>query len=169
MPWLGLADVRVAFLERAARQDGASDAGIVYRAMREEMWRRLATPESLSPAKADLAGSIWFGPDGGISPIATSIQSRPVVFVAAMLGDLEMTPSAEAGIETARLLAALRYLRQLTVDDASAWMYPDPARAMGGVRTSVWDQRLAPEATAMTLLAVHETLRTFDLLERRSR
>ncbi len=44
---------------------------------------------------------------------------------------------------------------------------PRPPPAGGGVRAALWDPRMPPEATAMTMLAVAEFLRSLDALESR--
>jgi len=78
---------------------------------------------------------------------------------AAMLGDPALTPEGERPRELARLLPTLRFLRQLSAGEAESRLYPNPERASGAVRLALWDQRQPPEATAMTLIAVTETVR----------
>ncbi len=77
---------------------------------------------------------------------------------AAMLGVPGLTPANERPGELARLLPTLRFLRQLSVEEGEARLYPNPQRAMSGVRLALWDHRQPIEATAMTLLAVTDTL-----------
>ena len=43
-------------------------------------------------------------------------------------------------------------------------MTDDPETAQGGVRASLWDARQPIEATALTLLAVSDTIRALDRL-----
>jgi hypothetical protein len=85
-----------------------------------------------------------------------------------MLGDQRLTEDAEVPQETMRLLESLRFLRQLTADEAECHMYKDPAKALGGVRNSLFDQRMPPEATAMTLLAVCETIKSLEAIKARN-
>lgn len=162
MPW-------VVLLERdlARERDPAArvDAAIPLRQMRESLWKVQLQPEALPAIKQDLAGAIALDRDRDALP---SWQvARPVVAAAAMLREDRLTDPEEAARETARLLAALRFLRQLTVDESASWMLVDPPAAIGWVRASPWDHRLMPEAAAMTLLAIDESLRSLDELSRR--
>src|SRR5207249_4098581 len=93
---------------------------------------------------------------------ATWNTARPLAFGATMLADQRLTGDKERGLELARVLAGLRFLRQLEADDATAWMYPNRSRALGGVRSAPWDQRMPPDASAMSLLAVCETMKYLD-------
>jgi len=83
------------------------------------------------------------------------------------LRDPRLTERGEIQGEIVRLMEALRYLRQLTASQSEAHMYKDPAKAIGGVRASLFDQRMPPEATAMTLLTVCETLRSLEAIKKR--
>ena len=65
------------------------------------------------------------------------------------------------------MLPVLRFLRQLSVDDSSAWMCTSMEMARWGIRSAPWDQRQPPEATALTLITVCETLRSLDEIARR--
>ncbi|MFN0133464.1 MAG: hypothetical protein ACKVW3_13175 [Phycisphaerales bacterium] len=153
MPWLGWAEL--AARDRLTPETEVPSAEAL-RQMREMMWAHTLRPESLGHVRLDLAGGIVFSGTTGVLP--TWHAARPLAMVATMLRDPTLTPRESAAIETARLLAALRYLRQLSAGAAEGHMYLDPVGAMWGVRGSVWDQRITPEATATTLLAVCETI-----------
>ena len=92
--------------------------------------------------------------------------ARPLAFLASMMGDERLTSggllSGEVPGEIARLLDSIRFLRQLAAGEPEGHMYKDPERAAWGVRKSLWDQMMEPGATAMTLIAVCETLRSVE-------
>jgi hypothetical protein len=131
--------------------------------MRAELWKhQLPTGSELAE---DLSGGVLF--TTGHQPIPTWQAARPLAFVATMLGDPATTQPEEVPAELVRLLKSLRFLRQLTAEAAEAHMYKDPPRAIGGVRASLFDQRMPPEATAMTLLAVCETIKSLQAIKQR--
>jgi hypothetical protein len=79
-----------------------------------------------------------------------------------MLSDPRLTDAGERPRQTARLMGSLRYLRQLSADEFATIGFVEPKRTIWGVRSAAWDQRQPVEATAITLIAVCETLRSFD-------
>ena len=84
-----------------------------------------------------------------------------------MLGDPRLTTPAETPAEIVRLIASMRFLLQLSARGSECAFYPRADLAAGGVRAALWDPRMPPEATAMTMLAVAEFLRSLDALESR--
>lgn len=158
MPWLGWA-------EREIHDADDIPSAPALREMRSQLWAHQLQAQDLSPDDRDLAGGIVFSTNR--QPLPTWQAARPLAFVATMLGDPRLTEDKELASETVRLLEALRYLRQLTAEEPEAHMYKDPARAIGGVRASVFDQRMPPEATAMTLMAVCETIKSLDEIKAR--
>lgn len=158
MPWLGWAELAVA-------GEGDVPAAAALREMRAMVWRHQLRGEALPAASADLAGGIVF--TAGRQPLPTWHAARPLAFIATMLGDPRLTTAEELPGELARLLSALRFLRQLTAGEAEGHLYRDPIRARGGVRASPFDQRMPPEATAMTLMAVCETIRSLEAIAAR--
>ncbi|MBL9032059.1 MAG: hypothetical protein JNM80_10190 [Phycisphaerae bacterium] len=150
MPWLGWAELAVRDRHAPGRPPASAEA---LRQMRGMLWAHTLAPESLSAEEQDLAGGMVFGRGG----LPTWHAARPLAMVGTMLREPDL--AGERALELARLLAGLRYLRQLTIGPAEGHMYADPGGARWGVRGSVWDQRVSPEATATTLLAVVEVLR----------
>lgn len=173
MPWLGYADFIQSIVEvrevggtkTPARHSGPLVSAVALREMRSQLWAHQLRPEDLSPDQQDLAGGIMF--TASKQPMPTWQMARPLAFIATMLGDPRLTEEKEVPEELSRLLLSLRFLRQLTAGDAEGFMYKNPDRAIGGVRSSLWDQRMPPEATAMTLLTVCETLRSLDEISKR--
>lgn len=151
MPWLGFAE----FDRSGAAGDIA--ASTAYRDMRDLLASALAKP---GEDDQDMAGGIVF--TTGALPYPTWHTARPVAFLAAMLGDPRLTDPAERPRQTSRLMSNLRFLRQLSADEFVATGFADPKRTVWGVRSALWDQRQPVEATAITLIAVCETLRSFD-------
>lgn len=157
MPWLGWADQYLS---------GDTIAGApALREMREQVYAHTLTPETAGPGNDDLTGGIVF--TASPTPAPTWQTVRPAAFLASALSDPRLTEPAEVMKEISRLLPVLRFLRQLTADENTAWMCQDLEVARWGVRGAPWDQRQNPEATAMTLITVCETLRSLEEISRR--
>jgi hypothetical protein len=171
MPWLGWAELAWSRFETTPGQRGPVPAAAALRDMRAMLWQHQLTATDLSLERRDLVGAIVFTrsapspPQGATMP--TWHTARPLAFCATALGDPRLTEDHEIPSELGRVLASLRFLRQLTAGQAEAHMYRHPAAAIGGVRASLWDQRMPPEATALTLIAVTETLRSLQAIEAR--
>ena len=162
MPWLGYATQRLA-------GEGEIASAPALREMRAMLWERTIRAES---GQADLEGGIVFGTRDArdASGIAgpTWSTARPVAFAAAMLRDERLTDADELYPQLSKLLPSMRFLRQLSIDDASAFACPQPKRAMWGVRVSPWDQRQPIESSAMALLAVSEAVTSIEEMGRRA-
>lgn len=154
MPWLGWAELSL----RAPGE--AIPASVALLDFRSLVWRHQLTEAMLDPRDADLAGGIVFTAGGAALP--TDQTLRPVAFIATMLGSPSLTNEQELAPEFARLVASLRFVAQLTAGEAEAHMYADPRRAIGGVRTALWDQRMPLESSAMALLTLSETLASLE-------
>lgn len=156
MPWLGWAELALAGEE-------ASPAFETLRLVREQTWAHQVTSDDAGSEDADLVGGIVF--TEGFVALPTWASARPLAIAATMLGDTRLTSQDEWPAEVTRLLAAMRFLRQLSPDATAAGFYPAPGLARGGVRASTWDHRMPPEATAMALLTVSEFLQSLAALE----
>ncbi len=143
----------------AARElgDGAPLGAAALREGRDLIWEHQLSRSDAGAENADLVGGIVF--TGTNQPLPSAQSARAAAMAAAMLGDPALTPEGERPRELARLLPTLRFLRQLSAGEAESRLYPNPERASGAVRLALWDQRQPPEATAMTLIAVTETVR----------
>jgi hypothetical protein len=162
MPWLGWAEQYLS--------DGQIAGAPALRDLREQVYAHVLTPESASaagPGNDDLVGGIVF--TTARIPAPTWQTVRPAAFLASALGDQRLTDPGEVLKELSRHLTVLGFLRQLTADGGLAWMCFDPAGAQWGVRAAAWDQRQTPEATAMTLITVCETLRSLDEIAKRTK
>lgn len=157
MPWIGLAEVRL------AGADAAVPSAVALRQLRELVQRHTLHALDLGQRDRDLQGGLVF--TRGRAPLPSWHTLRPLAFTAFMLGDDRLTSREESPAEFSRLLPSLRFLAQLTVGEAEMHMFRSRDRAIGGVRLSLWDQRMPLEPTAMGLLTLSETL---DAMRRRS-
>jgi hypothetical protein len=148
MPWAGYAQLRL------ATQDDFGPAAAVLREWREDTYSSMLPPAMIGSDNADLAGGI----PASRSTLPTAESARSVAFLARMLGDARLTDRAEFSSELSRLLSALRFLRQLTIDEFGTYAAADPKATIWGVKRAPWDQRLDPEDSAITLVALCETL-----------
>ena len=144
-------------------------SAIALRRMRDQCWSHQLSITDAGEDAIDMAGGIVFTSglgDGksGANPYPTWQCVRPLAFIATMLRDPRLTEPKERSREIVNLMQAMRFLRQLQVDEASAWMYPDPKLAIGGIRASTWDNSLPVDATSMTLLCVVEMIKSLDEL-----
>jgi hypothetical protein len=160
MPWLGWAEL-------LTHPEGDIPAAVALREMRSLVWQHQLKAEDLVPDQHDLAGGIVFSASKQQHPLPTWQVARPLAFIATMLGDERLTDDKEVPAELTRLLSSLRFLRQLTAGEAEGHMYANPALAIGGVRASLFDQRMPPEATALTLITVCETLQSLEKIKKR--
>ncbi len=158
MPWLGWAELDLAGV------GGDIPAAIALRRMRDLVYVHQIRPDDAGADGPDLVGGIVFTKSR--NPLPTWQAARPIAFLATMLGDPRLTAPDERSRELVRLLTSLRFLRQLQADDATAWMQAMPASARGGIRSAPWDQRMPVDATAITLLAVTETIKSLDAISR---
>jgi len=152
MPWLGWGELCL--------PAPAIPAAPALREFRDRVYEHQLRAEAMDADHEDLSGGIVF--TASRSPLPTCQTARVAAFLASAAGDARLTDPAERIKEIARLAATLRFLRQLTADDACGFMYADPDRARGGVRVALWDQRQPLDATALTLIAACETLRAME-------
>lgn len=153
-PWLAWAELRL------AGEDDRVAAGVALRQLRDLVWAHQLSAQDTGYAGRDLEGGIVF--TASATPLPTWQSARAVAMLATMLGDARLTPAEERGREIVRVLGSLRFLRQLTVDEWSGRLHERRAQAAGGVRAALWDQRLPAEASAMSLLAVVEFLKSLE-------
>lgn len=160
MPWLGWADLLL------HQDDSAIPSAIALREFRNLVEEhQLARTDVSATGDEDLVGGVVFTRADAAIPTWHTI--RPLIFVATMLGDPRLTSTDERSRHFVRLLEGLRFVRQLTVDEATCHMFPNPDRALGGVRLALWDQRQPVDATALALLLVAETLDSVEKLTHR--
>lgn len=157
MPFAGWAELELA---RLNAQPPAS--AVLLREMRALMWANQLQPSDLADDSLDLGGGIVF--TASRNPMPSWHAARPLAFIATMLGDDRLTDEPHRLTELMHLLASARFLRQLQADEWTSWLYPNPTRARGGIRSAVWDHRVPADATCMTLMTICELLNSMDRL-----
>ena len=157
LPWIGFAELELA-------RGGPIPSAVALRDARELVWTHQMTPADADSHDRDLIGGIVFTTLA--NPLPSWHSSRPVAFLAAMLREPQLTEADERGGEIVRLVRAMRFLRQLMADRYVAHMYANPRKAIGGVRSALWDQRMPIAATALSLIAVCELMESLSELSR---
>lgn len=147
MPWL----LRAELLLAGERPIAAAPA---LREYREIVWQHQVEGTERDDLR-DMAGGIVFTSAANPYPTWTSV--RPMATAAIMLGDDRLTDKGETLRHVSKLLAGLRFVRQLAIDDSMAYAVFEPRKAKHGVRAALWDSRQPIEATSMALMAVTET------------
>lgn len=163
MPW-------IVWTEQALASVGAASptaplmASPGLRDARRTIWDRQLPREHLDDRALDMVGGIAPSPEptGALAPLATWHSARALAGTAAMLRDSRLTKREEFPAELSRQLSGLRFLRQLMTDDAVAYMFENPAKTLGAVRSAPWDQRLPLDATSLSLIAACETIHAID-------
>lgn len=165
MPWLGWSEIAQA---EATRADGNAPrpdlaGALALRQMRDDVWKHQLAISDAGEDGLDMIGGIVFT-DGKGTPLPTWQSVRPLAFIATMLRDERLTEKHERPREIARLMRAMRFLRQLQVDESECWMISDCGAATGGVRASTWDQTTPTDATSLALLCVVEMLKSLEAI-----
>lgn len=150
MPWLLWAEMDL------AAPGAPVPASEALRQMRTLVWTHQLRPEDGGDDGADMVGGILF--TGTAMPLPTAQSLRAIASAGTMMADGRLTEKGELPRELSKMLAGLRFLDALTADEATCHMYVAPARAVGGVRASLWDQRMTPESGALALLILCDTL-----------
>jgi hypothetical protein len=153
MPWIG-----------ELSPGNPEGLGAAWTGLRALVHANTLHADALPPDQRDLSGSVLLGPG-----LPSWQSARPLAFLGEMLRDERFTGPGEMATAVTRQVEGLRFLRQLAADEGETRAYRDPVLAQWGVRNSVWDQRMPPEATALSLIAVTETLESLDAVGARSR
>ena len=166
MPDLAWADIALA--ERTGFGVASSDA---LRALRTQVLDFQLGSDDLAEIDRDLVGG--FVLDGNASPLPTWHSVRPTALLAIMLGEPSLTRGSMASGEVVpqllELSESLRFVAQLTADERLSHMYADQGLAIGGVRTSLWDQSMPLAASALTLLTLTDSLESLEAVATRPR
>lgn len=150
MPWLVWAELDL------TTPDVPVPAAEALRQMRTLVWTHQLRPEDGGDDGADMVGGILF--TGTANPLPTAQSLRAIAAAGTMMADGRLTERGELPRELSRMLGGLRFLDALVADEPTCHMYMAPARAIGGVRASLWDQRMTPESGALALLILCDTL-----------
>jgi hypothetical protein len=160
MPWL-------LYAERALADAGTGGAGQqmlpsadALRNVRDTVVRHQLTARDAGDDGLDLVGGVVFTRGGASLPSWKS--TRAIAFLSAALADPGVTPTDERVSALVPVLAGLRFVRQLTMDEVSTLVAVDRARALGGVQAAAWDPSQPIDATSLGLIAACETLAALD-------
>ena len=121
-------------------------------------WKAALTPLIETQFTASIDGASAPDLDGGWSsgtamPWPTAQSSRAALGLATALQRSGVIDASQRAQATQTLRAALRFLRQLQVDEDAAYAFRAPRRAMGGLRAAAWDSDQPMAASAYALLA----------------
>jgi hypothetical protein len=158
MPWLAWA------ADDVARFEGKPIGVAVLREMRSQVWQAQIGPAVAKAEGADLEGAFLFGSGVEARRSIGWQTARPLAGIARMLASESFTSKDERMGEVVRLVASLRFLRQLTMDEASVWNCEQPEKVLWGVRNGPWDRRMSIEASVMTLLAIDEAIAALEAI-----
>lgn len=149
MPWIVMA-------VRSVEPEGEIASGVALDQWRDLVYKFVMRPQDAGRDGEDLVGGLVF--TGSRAPLPSAQSLRVIAGLAAMLNDNRLTPPADRGVEIARLVPSLRFVRQLMSDEYTGTMFVDPLRAEWGVRNSMWDQRMSGEASALALITLCEAI-----------
>ncbi len=162
------------FLGWAAIEQGANMQADGWMAqlvdMRTVVWEHQLKRDDLTWSDRDLRGGIVF--TSSSTPLPSWLGTKPIAVLATMLRDQSMTPGTlvqgQLPLEIGSLIDSLRYIHQLGASLESGHLYASPESSVGGIRRALWDQHMPIEADAMALLAITESIRSFDEILGRS-
>lgn len=149
IPWIIHASVTVVDL------GGTVDAAAI-----RELRAVALSSQVINDSVPDLIGGFSLQTKTGSVTDARGIRMLPML--AYLLPVETFTPRAERSAALRSLLLAARYTAQLTTSVERASRFANPAKATGGVRASVWDATMKPEATAMALIGITEAIQTLN-------
>jgi hypothetical protein len=156
LPWIGWAERDLALLTGAEIPN--RDRLVALRAALYESQVGAGNDGGLRLDSRDLDGGFVLAdrrwPD--------SQSVRPMVWLAAMMREAQLTDSQSWQQHEERLLGMMRFLMQLTVRESARWSLRNPQRALGGLRSATWDSDQPLAAQAMALLAITEAVKTLD-------
>lgn len=139
------------------------------RELRTLVWKHQLSLSDTGPDAQDCIGGVLLTKgitQGQGAALPTWQCVRPIAALATMLRQRPVTDLNERPLELARLMSAMRFFRQLQVDETSVWLYTDFSKGdvggLGGVRASSWDSSQPIDATSLTLLATVELLHSLN-------
>ena len=146
-----------------------------------EMWRATMADNLNLLIDQQVFGKPVLGPDDvrggfilrqatpGSPPNPTWQSAMPLTIIATSLRDPDIIdPDNSLGQRLSVNLGA-RFIGQLIVSESSAYYQRNIDRAIGGVRSTLWDNRLYPDRSALALIALTEVQLTLNKIEAESR
>jgi len=149
MPWLAWAMLELA-------PEGEIPSAVALRDVRSMVWAHQLGDAVAGTPDLDLEGGVVFSRAPGALPTASTL--RVISAMAMLLGDRRLTSDEEFLTELARVRRSLRFVVQLMFREQEAYLARSPDRAIGGVRSALWDPTMSIDATAMGVLTICEAL-----------
>ncbi len=146
-PWLAMAEFEL------ARVGKPSTALITFREGALAILKKQVDSERISDTGIGNDAMGGFIQQAGLLGEPTWLSARPLTMIAAALRVESFVSEEERTLWLVDAGRGMRYLAQLTMDKPTCYYVRDPGRAIGGVRTAMWDNRQPLAATAMALLA----------------
>lgn len=167
LPWIAMVHVQASgLLEDAGLLDAETRArrSADLAAMNELIaeWQIVERPELGPP---DVEGGIVLveAPEG--SPPNPNWQTAPLFgFMATTLRDEQVVSGLQRPGTLVTASASARFLGQLMIDEPNCFGIRSPQEAVGGIRLSLWDNKLDIAPSAITLMALLEMRETLDAL-----
>jgi hypothetical protein len=150
-PWLLLAQQRV------GKSSDLTTAKEAWKLLQIMLVENQLTQKSDPDLAVDLEGG-WPIITNGVTG-ATAQSSRPALTFALAMNPTLFGNANDVNMQSLKL--ALRFLKQLQVDQASCYAFRDAGKALGGIRAAPWDSSQPLGANATTLLAILEARQLF--------
>ena len=150
-PWLLLAQQHV------GKSSDLSTAKEAWKLLQIMLVENQLTPKSDPDLAVDLEGG-WPIITNGVTG-ATAQSSRPALTLALAMNPTLFGNTNDVTLQSLKL--ALRFLKQLQVDQASCYAFRDAGKSLGGIRAAPWDSSQPLGANATTLLAILEARQLF--------
>lgn len=157
LPWIGWAEQDLA--------DASGDAiGHLddLRRLAEALHRTRFADGGREARPEFLGGLVLAGEADSPASKPTSQTIRPAAWLATALRNPQITPPDTAAQARTELRGTMRFLAQLSIRDGLAGLVRNPAKAVGGLRNSLWDSDLAVPAQALGLVTAVEALASLD-------
>lgn len=166
LPWLALAHHRAGRLlaeDDAARRQLAQRQAALGSLIDRIIDQQVIAPPQLGPA--DVIGGFELEPAPAGAPPQPDWRTAQLLSLLAV-GLREPGIVGDRPVPDWALSAGLasRFIAQLMMDEPSSFYVRALDETLGGVRMSLWDNRLAVEPTAMSLLAAVQLQETLDQL-----
>jgi len=161
LPWLAMAQSRLqrlGILEADAADPDGSEPRITEALMRlaDTLRKRQVSALDVGEVSDVVGGFDWVARSTNGVPDPNWRSAHVLTFLASLLGQRGLVPRDDAIEWLLDCGLAGRFLAQLMFDESSCYYVRSRDDALGGVRRTLWDNRLSNGPTAMTLLAVTE-------------
>lgn len=166
--WLALADETLGAVALDDENHASTRAKIIGDLVDKLIQQQVIEPPDLGPD--DVLGGFVLQKIAPGAPPTPDWRTSPLLgFLAVSMRDERITADRDSygWLLTASLAA--RFVAQLTMDRPSLFYVRGPEDALGGVRLALWDNTLAIEPSAASLLAIVELRETIAALEEQAR